>query len=146
MKNQEKDFDQMGDLKVTDALSPMARRIIALQRDHQSYSLGDHPKDVETPDPVSMTTPGMALTLPDLIERFVRGQEIPLQSDPYFHEDLPDVDKMDKVERELYGREVRQKIADAQAVLAQAKEKSQRMRIEDQAKEIEKLKNPPKEE
>lgn len=119
--------------------TPKPRRTIALSRNLLNYSLGDHPKDVETPDPISLTTPHMADGIEDLISKFIKGQEVPIQSDPYFHGNLPEVDKMDKIEREIYSRQVRATIVEAQQVIADKQAESRKLKLTHQQEEIDRL-------
>lgn len=118
------------------------RRKIALHRDWMNYELGDHPKDFEKPSTKPpITRPNGVDDIGKLVERFIKGREVPLQDDPYYNGDLPDVDKMSKTEKADYGRAVRKKIAEAQAVIDGAMAESRKRQIADQQAEIERLKS-----
>jgi hypothetical protein len=111
----------------------------ALYRGQTSYELGMHACDVEYPNSDSMTVPDMVDPLATLLGKLVRGQAVPINEDPYYHGDLPDLDRMDKVDREMYKREVYQRIKDAQQTIKERQEESKRLQIADQRAEIERL-------
>ena len=91
-----------------------------------NFILGEFPGDVELPDPKSLTVPGMAFPMQDLLNRLVQGREVPLVRDPVYegHLDVPDVRRMSRPEKEMYAKEVREKIRKHQSLLQQAKAES----------------------
>lgn len=96
-------------------------------RSDQDYTLGDFPGDQESPNPAnpSKTIPGMAVPLTTLLERFVKGREIPLQREPIYegHLNLPDLRTMDKVEKAMYKKKVVAAISEFQQSSEAAKQK-----------------------
>ena len=111
-----------------------------LHRDNLNFVLGEHIKDKEKNSGISLTTPGMAEDLPTMIERLVKGRAVPIQQDPYFHGDLPDLDRMDQAELEMYRREVYMKISDAEKTIKDAQRRKTEIIMEQQQKQIELLK------
>lgn len=105
---------------------------IGFIRARRPFRLGEHPGDLERMDPISMTQPGMAMTMDQLLNRFVSGREVPVLSDPVYegHLNIPDVRVMDKVEREEYRRSVYSALADYNSRLAAAREKEELSKIE----------------
>lgn len=114
-------------------------------RTHMNYSLGEFPTDKEHPSSKSLTVPDMATPLKDLMERYIRGRDIPMQKEPVFEEhlNLPDVRTMTKVEKEQFAQKVRAQIADHRSRLQQAKkasEEAKKAEIELKLQELETLK------
>ena len=99
---------------IEERVHPELRKVV---RTHSTYMLGQFPGDMEHPSGVKLTTPGMAVTLDELINRFVAGRPVPRQGDPYFLGDLPDPKDMDKDDAYLYGQQVRKTIADNEAII-----------------------------
>lgn len=119
---------------------PLSRRTgVAIRRSHANFRLGDHPKDYEFNDGVSDVVPGMSDSIQDLLDRFVKGQEIPIQGDPYYHDNLPDIERMNKIDREMLKRDVQKEIARNRQIIQDANKKSQKMKHDDQAKKIQEL-------
>lgn len=116
------------------------RRKIAIQRNNLDYQLGDHPQDLEYPDPISDTIPNQTLPLNKLIEKFIRGQAVPIREDAYFLGDLPDPNSMDKIDREMLKRNVAEQIREAQETIKLAQEEQRLNEKNKQQAEIERLK------
>ena len=106
-----------------------AGRII---RTHANYKLGEYPGDTESGFGPGLTTPGMATSLEDLIDRFVVGREVPIQKDAVYQQEfdrrdmdyeLAALDKMDKTERYLKAKEVADAIDQSFAKIREAQKK-----------------------
>lgn len=109
---------------------------LTMYRNQANYILGEYPNDLEIHDKPSMTVPGMDVPIRETLDRFVRGQEIPIQRNPIYEGHLPefpDVRTMDKVEKELYARKVRTEIANYQNAL-QKQENEQKIQNLNQLK------------
>lgn len=112
-----------------------------LIRDTYNFKLGDYIGDLEHPDPKSLTVPGMAIPLPELINRLVTGREVPVNNPMYDGSiDLPDPRTMDKVEKELFAREVHTKIRELRNGLEKAEKEKSTNKIQDLQNQISKLK------
>lgn len=85
-------------MKTKTKAAAAAPRPTAFLRTPYNYNLGDDIKDMEIPDPVSLTVPDMSMPLKTLIERYTRGLPIPTLQPIYSDEDYPDVEKMDFAE------------------------------------------------
>lgn len=107
-------------------------------RTNANFKLGDGVKDTEFFSMPSRAVPGMAVPLQELISRYVKGREIPLQSDPVYegHLNIPDLRVMDKVEREVYAQKVRAQISDYRNRLAEAEAQKEKSVVEDLRKQI----------
>lgn len=122
--------------------------LIRIIRTHENFKLGDFPGDMEEPKGQSLTIPGMSIPLQTLLDRYIQGREIPLQDDPYYdgHLNLPDVSRMDKVEKELYSQQLRRQIKEYQNSLAAAaneKEQNYVQSLQQKIQDLEKLANAP---
>lgn len=89
----------------------------------------------------------MAEPIKDLIERFVRGRDIPIRNDLVFdgHLNVPDITNLDKTEKEMFAKGVRNHIKQFQGMLADAKEKEQEnvvAQLQQRIAELEKMGNP----
>lgn len=92
-------------------------------RTHHNFNLGEYPKDIEIYDlelNPSLTIPDQAPSLGELIQRYQTGREIMAQSEPIFdeHLNLPDVSRMDKVEKEMFRKTIQREISNYQTALA----------------------------
>ena len=107
-----------------------------------TYALGEGFSDVETPSSKSETIPGMALTVEQIMARIRSGQELTIQQPVYEgHLNLPDVRRMDKVEKEMFAREVRQSVKDLQDKLQQEKKEKHQKEVSDLKAELDQMKS-----
>ncbi|AXL14906.1 hypothetical protein [Microviridae sp.] len=107
-------------------LFPRKRKI----RTEANYTLTS--KDKEKPHGKSLTVPGMTTPLGDLIERFIQGREIPVNT-PVFDGHLmpmPDPRVMDKIEKEEFSRKVRKHVKQHDQNVAQAKAREETNKIQ----------------
>lgn len=107
---------------------PPRKQII---RTHENYKIGQFPKDYEANNEPSLTTPGMAENLRTIIERYTTGREVPLQSNPYYLDGLPDPNDMEPIERELYKRQVYQQVQEKQKEIIDLTKQAQQQQIKD---------------
>lgn len=71
----------------------------------------------ENNEGISMTVPDQALPLATLIERHVRGQDVTIfkgiysmKNDEDFANILPEIDKMDKIQRLVYSQKLKRQV------------------------------------
>lgn len=109
-------------------------------RTNANYKLGDGPKDYE-PDcsMPSEVRPGMTDNLMDMVNRLVQGREVPLNQDPYYHGDLPEIDKMDKTDIEMYKRSVYEFIAQKESEIKDLKQQGKNDYQKHRESEIQRL-------
>ena len=86
-------------------------------RTNYNFKLGQYPNDLETNDEVSMTIPDQVLSMQQLLERYVAGRDVQFRQDAVYEQhlysmEMPDPRQMDKVEKEMYTRQMRQMIHD----------------------------------
>lgn len=96
--------------------------------------------DLENPDTVSMTVPGMAMDLRTLMQKHMAGQEIPVHSPIWAPHNIPDLATMSKIERAEYAFRLRNVITDYQQRLQEAEAQRQadeKERIVNQLKDLE---------
>lgn len=108
-------------------------------RTNATFRLGQHPTDLEHPSGISVTVPNQTLPLNQLVNKYIRGMAVPANEDPYYLGELPDPNSMSKIDRELYRREVVQKISDAQETIKLAQEEQKQNLIKGQQAEISRL-------
>ena len=90
-------------------------------RNVRSY---DYSKDSDRESPVgsSKTIPDETLSLQELLEKHTRGQYVAQLTPEFFgEEEWPDFEKMDKVDRQEYARQLRISVNDLRLRLERAK-------------------------
>lgn len=87
----------------------------------------------ETNGKPSMTVPNQAMTVRELIIRFASGIPLDAGKVPIYEGelDLPDLDKMDLIEREAYYKELRQQRDEVELRVKNARIKREEMKMEE---------------
>lgn len=79
-----------------------------------NFQLGEYPKDKETFVNPTLTKPEMSMPIREILQRYQNGREILTAKETFYdgHLPFPDTSRMDKVDRELYRRQVVSEIKD----------------------------------
>ena len=108
-----------------------------------NFNLGDHPRDVEVfdPDRQKVTVPGMVQPLRDIINKYVRGGELPVMPEtPSFPDAGLDITKLDKIDLAQYKMEVSERINSVVTDYRSRVKENDKLKEERRLNEVESLK------